>query len=285
MPTIELPANLRVGTSSFSAEDWVGPFYPEGTAAQDYLARYAEKLDTVEIDATFYRIPSAKQVAGWRDRTPERFLFSAKVPQSVTHEEISETSLGDLDRFIDVMRLLGPKLGPLVFQFPYISKARQPEEYATGDRFRERLAVLLDRAPTDLRFAVEVRNEKWIGPPLLDLLRSRRAAFAFIDYYTTPGMARLAADPGAATADFAYVRFLGNHREMDALVEKKAKEGGRRWEAPVQDRNREMRIWVPALRDLTRRVEQVLVYFNNHYAGHAPASIDLFRSVWRELTA
>ncbi len=278
-----LPPNLRVGTSSFSSADWVGSFYPEGTPQGEFLDRYAEKLDTVEIDATFYRIPSAKQVTGWRDRTPEGFLFAAKVPQSVTHEEATAENRDELDRFLEVMRLLGPKLGPLVFQFPYISKARQPDEYATGDRFRDRLAAILERLPGDLRFAVEVRNEKWIAPPLLDLLRSRGVALAFIDYYTTPGMARIAADPSAATADFAYARFLGNHREMDALVEKKAKEGGRRWDEVVRDRSRELRTWAPVLRGLAGRMREVLVYFNNHYAGHAPGSIELFRSIWSEL--
>src|SRR5262245_49627215 len=104
---------MRVGTSSFSSGDWVGGFYPEGTSPKDYLARYAEKLDTVEIDATFYGIPSPKQVAGWRDRTPEGFLFCAKVPQSVTHADLTDESRADLRSFLDVMRPLGAKLGPL----------------------------------------------------------------------------------------------------------------------------------------------------------------------------
>jgi uncharacterized protein YecE (DUF72 family) len=267
---------MRVGTSSFSSEDWVGNFYPEGTMPRDYLVRYAEKLDTVEIDATFYRIPSPRQVAGWRDRTPPGFLFSAKVPQSVTHADLSDESLDDLQRFIDVMRPLGPKLGPLVFQFPYISKARAPEEYATGEIFRSRLGVLLDRAPADLRYAVEVRNERWVGPPLLEVLRARKVALAFIDYYTMPGMLRAAGRRECVTADFAYFRFLGNHREMDAMVEKKKAAGGRRWEALVQDRSREMGLWAPVVAEVSARADETLVYFNNHYAGHAPSSIDLF---------
>jgi uncharacterized protein YecE (DUF72 family) len=273
---------VRVGTSSFSTDDWVGSFYPEGTAPGDYLARYAEKLGVVEIDATFYRIPSARQVAGWRQRTPDRFVFAAKVPQTVTHEDDFDKNVSELEAFVDVMRGLGPKLGPLLLQFPYISKARQPEEYATGDRFRERLAALAERLPRDLAFAVEVRNEKWIAPPLLDLLRGRGLALAFIDYYTTPGMSRIAMRPEAATAPFAYLRFLGNHRQMDAQVEAKAKGGGKRWDALVQDRGREMRAWVPVVRDLAGRMQEVFVWFNNHYAGHAPGSIELFRSVWLE---
>ena len=93
-------------------------------------------------------------------------------------------------------------------------------------------------------------------------------------------MARTARRPEAATAEFAYVRFLGNHREMDAAVELKAKAGGRRWDAIVRDRSREMQSWVPAVRELASRLRDVFVFFNNHYAGHAPGSIELFRSVW-----
>ncbi len=283
MKTKPLPANLLLGTSSFSSEDWVGPFYPEGTRPEAFLEAYARRFRAVEIDATFYRIPSTRQVDGWRERTPEGFTFAAKVPQTVTHGASGEEAADDLARFLDVMRRLGPKLGPLLFQFPYVAKGRDPDEYAGGDRFRAYLAGLLGRLPSDLSFAVEVRNERWVAPPLLDLLRSRGAALARIDYNTTPGMSRLAATAEAVTSRFAYVRFLGNHREMDALVEKKAASGGRRWDSVVRDRSREMRAWVPAIASLARRVESVRVFFNNHYAGFAPGSIDLFRSVWEEL--
>ncbi len=278
-----LPSHLRVGTSSFAHDDWVGPFYPDGTEPASYLGRYAERFDTVEIDATFYRIPSERQVAGWRDRTPDGFVFAAKVPQTITHEKSLLDCLDEMNRFLDVMRGLGEKLGPLLFQFPYVSKARDPEEYASGDRLRERLGALLEQLPKEVRFAVEVRNERWISEPLLDLLRYHHVALALIDYYTTPSMARIAARPEATTAEFSYVRFLGNHREMDAAVEKKAARGGRRWDEVVRDRTSEMRAWIPALRELSRRVNTVYVYFNNHYAGYAPGSIDLFRATWGTL--
>lgn len=278
---VEIPANVRIGTSSFATNDWVGVFYPERTRPQDYLSRYSERFGAVEIDATFYGVPTRKQVAGWRERTPEGFIFAAKIPQSVTHGADPEAASSELEEFIDVMGELGPKRGPLLFQFPYVSKAREPDEYRTGDRFRDRLAVLIEPLPRDLAFAVEVRNEKWLAPPLFEMLRRRGIALAFIDYYTTPNMARIAARPEAATADFAYVRFLGHHREMDARVEEKARVGGKRWDAVVQDRTLEMRSWVPALRVLAGRMQRVFVFFNNHYAGHAPGSIELFRSVWR----
>ncbi len=283
MAARSLPSNLRLGTSSFATDDWAGVFYPEGTRPERYLEEYARRFSAVEIDATFYRVPSSRQVDGWRERTPEGFTFAAKVPQTVTHAEGAREALDDLDRFLDVMRRLGTKLGPLLFQFPYVAKGRDADEYATGDRFRAHLASVLDRLPGDLAFAVEVRNERWVAPPLLDLLRSRGVALALIDYYTTPGMSRIAAAPEAVTSRLAYLRFLGNHREMDALVEKKAASGGRRWDALVRDRTREMRAWVPAIAALAREVETAYAFFNNHYAGFAPGSIELFRSVWEEL--
>jgi len=258
----------------------VGVFYPPGTRPEGYLPSYAERFDTVEIDASFYGTPTPKQVENWRTRTPDGFLFAAKVPQAVSHAEVSPESLDELAKFLEVMRGLGPKLGPLLFQFPYIAKGRDAEEWSTGERFRARLASLMEHLPDDLRFAVEVRNDRWVAPPLLDLLRARGIALAFVDYYTMPAMARIAARPESATADFAYVRFLGNHKEMDAMVERKAAAGGRRWDALVQDRTAEVNAWLPALRQLAVRIQRTYVFFNNHYAGHAPASIELFRTLW-----
>ena len=274
------PPSLRVGTSSFASPDWVGVFYPPGTRPEGYLASYAERFDTVEIDSSFYGTPTPKQVESWRARTPDGFVFAAKVPQLVSHAEVSRESLDELAKFLDVMRGLGPKLGPLLFQFPYTARGRDAEEWATGGRFRARLAALMEHLPEDLRFVVEVRNDRWIAPPLLVLLRSRRVALAFVDYYTMPTMARIAAHPDSVTADFAYVRFLGNHKEMDARVERKAAAGGRRWDVLVQDRTAEVSSWLPALRRLAARIQRTYVFFNNHYAGHAPASIELFRTLW-----
>ena len=274
-----LPPNLILGTSSFSSADWVGRFYPPETRPEQFLGCYAQHFPAVEIDATFYGVPKAAQVARWKERTPDAFIFAAKVPQTVTHSESPE-SLRELDEFLDVMRGLGSKLGPLVFQFAYVPKGREPDEYATGSRFLSRLDTILERLPDDIRYVIEVRNERWVAPPLLDRLRERRIALAFIDYYTTPAMSRIAARAGATTAEFAYVRFLGHHKEMDSVVEEKFRAGGKRWDEVVRDRRPEMAQWIPALRALTARMTRVYAFFNNHYAGYAPGSIDLLRAMW-----
>ncbi len=276
--------SLRVGTSSWSAQDWVGPFYPPGTAPGDFLRVYAERFDTVECDATFYAIPAERTVDGWAAKTPEDFLFCAKVPREITHDRELVDCADVVEAFTGTMRRLGPRLGPLVAQFPYFAKGRDPEEYATGDGFRARLAAFLDVWPADVELTVEVRNAHWVAPPLLDLLRERGVGLTLPAYYTMPSPGRLFRGPEPATAETIYVRFLGNHREMDRLVARLKKEGkrGGEWDALAVDRTREMRAWVRPLKKRMLAGHRVLVYFNNHYAGYAPDSVDIFRRLWEE---
>ena len=271
---------LRIGTSSWSSNDWCGPFYPEGAPAASFLSHYATHFDTVECDATFYRIPSAKTVDGWRDRTPPGFLFATKLPQEITHEKGLVDCKGPLTEFIGVMERLGDKLGPILAQFAYVAKAKDAAEYATGDGFRERLAAFLTLWPKERPLAVEVRNASWIAPPLLDLLRAHGVSLALSAYYTMPAPEKLFAGPDPGTAGLTYVRFIGDHRQMDALVAKLKQEGKRtgEWSQLALDRTSEMRRWASAIK--SRAKGPVLAYFNNHYAGFAPDSARLFRDLW-----
>jgi len=115
------PHLLRLGTSSWSCQDWVGKFYAPGTPPKEFIDAYAHKLNTVEIDSTFYATPNKSTVEGWRDRTPEDFIFAAKAPQVITHEKFLADCGGDLNAFLKVMSILGPRLGPILFQFPYFA--------------------------------------------------------------------------------------------------------------------------------------------------------------------
>jgi len=92
---------------------------PKGTRSADYLAFYAEHFHTVEVDSTFYGCPSARTIDNWAARTPEGFLFSVKAPQVITHDKALVNCDADLNQFLDRMNILGPKLGPIVFQFPF----------------------------------------------------------------------------------------------------------------------------------------------------------------------
>lgn len=115
-------SQLFLGTSSWTAEGWVGSFYPEGTKPADFLQYYARHFNCVEIDSTFYRIPTAKTVEQWRDRTPKGFVFAAKGPGLITHQKVLLGADDDLKAFLRVMDLLGEKLGPILWQFPYMNR-------------------------------------------------------------------------------------------------------------------------------------------------------------------
>jgi uncharacterized protein YecE (DUF72 family) len=272
--------SLRIGTSSWSSSDWIGPFYPEGMQAASFLAHYAAEFDTVECDATFYRIPSQKTVDGWRSRLPDGFLFAAKMPQEITHERGLVDCVTPVREFADVMARLGDRLGPVIAQFAYVAKGKDAEEYATGASFRSRLTAFLDLWPKELALAVEVRNTTWLAPPLLDLLRARGVTLALSAYYTMPQPERLFSGADLMTTETAYVRFIGDHKKMDAHVAALQEQGGRAgaWSGLAIDKTQEMTRWAKQLRAHGRG--QVLAYFNNHYAGFAPASARMFRDLW-----
>src|SRR5215468_10160550 len=115
-PTVN--PRILLGTSSFTASGWEGSFYPKGLRSSDYLSYYADRFHTVEVDATYYACPTPRTVSNWAARTPENFIFSVKVPQTITHEKVLVDCAGELQEFLTTMDLLGPKLGPMVFQFP-----------------------------------------------------------------------------------------------------------------------------------------------------------------------
>lgn len=280
-----LPPGLRLGTSSFSTPDWTGLVYPPGTKPGDYLTHYARLFPTVEIDATFYAVPARATVEGWARKTPDDFVFSLKVPQAITHAARLEGCAAEWRLFLDALAPLGPKRGPLLFQFPYVAKAADVHEYETGDDFRRRLAAFLPSIPAGVQTVVEVRNAKWVAPPLLDLLRAHGVALALTAYYTMPAPSRLLAGPDPLTAPFAYVRFLGDHKRMDALIAQTRRERpkAREWDELLLDRTQELRAWIVALRAWSSRAPELYAYINNHYAGCAPLTAAQVVEFWREL--
>jgi uncharacterized protein YecE (DUF72 family) len=144
-------AGIHIGVQGFSPRDWVGTFYPPGLPQRDFLDFYAQVFDSVELNTTFYAIPPARTVLAWARRTPPGFTFTAKMPQSITHEKKLLGVEQEVASFVDRIGLLGDKLGAIVVQFPR-SFTRSME-----DRLRAFLA-LLPRGP---RFAVEFRSRSW----------------------------------------------------------------------------------------------------------------------------
>jgi uncharacterized protein YecE (DUF72 family) len=261
---------LYLGTSSWSSDDWRGSVYPIEAKSSDYLNHYARKFTAVEIDMTFYRVPTRAMVAAWYERTPAGFRFAAKIPQLITHEKMLRDCQAELEQFTEVMRLLGDKLGPLLFQFPYFSK----RHFANAQAFLDRLEPVLDRLPAGFRFAVEVRNRWWITRRLLDLLRDHGVALALTDHPWMPPIQELMRQHEVVTADFAYIRWLGDRQAMETITQK--------WDRLVLDRTQDTRAWAAVVRQLLARHLTVYGFYNNHYAGHSPGSIALFYEIWRQ---
>lgn len=274
---------LRIGTSSWSAQDWKGPFYPPKARPGDFLAYYSQHFDAVECDATFYATPAIRTVEGWRAKTPEGFMLASKLPREMTHDRGLVDCGEALRDHLDVMTTLGSRLGPIVAQFAYVARGRDAQEHVSGGDFRARLSAFLELWPRDIELVVEVRNPKWIAPPLLDLLRECGVGLVLPAYYTMPGPADLFAGDDPVTSDLVYVRFLGHHRQMDVLVARLQAEGQRdgEWSELALDRSDEMREWVAPLRERAITGKRVVTFFNNHYAGYAPGSVFRFGRLWQ----
>ncbi|HKM66510.1 MAG TPA: DUF72 domain-containing protein [Candidatus Acidoferrum sp.] len=258
---------FRLGTSSFTAEGWENSFYPEGTQSRDYLTYYATQFDTVEIDATFYRIPALSTVRGWYAKTPAGFLFALKTPQEITHERVLVDTDSVMNEFLRTTEPLAEKLGVILLQFPYFNK----KAFTAPGEFLARLKPFLEKLPTDRRFAVEIRNKYWLGPPLYDLLRKQNTALALIDHPWMPRPREWFAKGDAITTDFTYVRWLGDRKGIEELTKV--------WDKTVVDRTRDLQDWVEACRNFLKRKIRVFAFANNHYGGYAPDTLRLFEKL------
>jgi uncharacterized protein YecE (DUF72 family) len=260
---------LYIGTSAFTAAGWEGTFYPEGTQPADYLTFYATRFNSVEVDSTFYRSPSASTVRGWAGKTPEGFIFAAKVPQVITHEKVLVDCDAEFQQFIEVMDILGEKLGPLLFQFGYFNRT----VFRGLNDFLARLRPFLKKLPRDHNFAVEIRNKNWLVPQFIETLRERGVALALIDQSWMPRPAQWFEKFDPITADFTYVRWLGDRKGIE--------ERTKVWNEVIVDRSHELAEWAEILGKVHERKIQIYAYANNHYAGYAPATVEMFQDLWR----
>jgi uncharacterized protein YecE (DUF72 family) len=179
---------VRVGTSGYNFPEWKGTFYPAKLPGSQMLEFYAQRLSTVEVNYTFYRMPNAKAVAGWDAATPQGFTFVLKAPQRITHFARLKDIDDPLRFFLDTARKLGPKLGPVLFQLPPNFKK---DVASLGD--------LLTQFPADLRCAWEFRHESWFADDVYGVLRAGNAALCVAD-------TEVGHTPLVATADFGYFR-------------------------------------------------------------------------------
>ena len=256
-----LRGRLRFGTSGWDYPDWVGPFYAPDTPKKEFLARYAERFATVEIDSTFYRMPTVKTVAGWVQRSPPGFLFSPKVPQEITHDKLLLDVTDATQRLVEALHAFGDRLGVVVVQLRYFRKA---EEFS-AERLAERLEPFLALFPPQMRVALEVRNKALWAPPVLDALRRSGRGLVWIDHPWMDGPEKIGARPDLAPAPFHYVRLLGDRESIDKRTST--------WGEVVVDQSARIEQWATLLAHTLEAGRDVWVYANNHYAGHGPASI------------
>lgn len=248
---------IHLGTQGWNYDDWVGGFYPRGTRATDYLDLYVKVFDTVEIDASFYAIPSEAAIQSWYRRAPSGFTYSLKLPQEITHHNRLQNSADVLQRFCERVRGLQEKLALILIQMP-------PD---FSPRSLPALEKFLPLLPKDMRFAMEFRDQHWllddVGEVVREMLAAQQVALAYVDSKWLPRerMLELAAQP---TADFAYARWLGP-QEMTNY-------------SRIQfQRDAEFALWREAFTQLQSRVQAIFGYFNNHYQGHSPGSANHFK--------
>jgi uncharacterized protein YecE (DUF72 family) len=179
---------IYVGTSGYNYPEWKGRFYPESLAAARMLPYYAERFSTVEINYTFYRMPTAKLVTGWAAQVPDGFRFTLKAPKRITHDRRLKDVGEPVRGFCEAAAELGPKLGALLFQL--------------APNFKKDLVVLDDfiaTLPPKLCAAFEFRHDSWLDEDVYSRLRARNLALCIADSESRT-------TPVIATADYAYLR-------------------------------------------------------------------------------
>jgi uncharacterized protein YecE (DUF72 family) len=233
-----------LGTQGWSYKDWVGSFYPPEARSDQFLRLYANEFDAVELDTTFYAIPRSAQIDSWRAATPEGFQFTAKTPKSITHDRHLIDADEEMNAFLEVITGLEDKLGVVLLQMP-------PDfTFAELDA----LSAFLAHLPGDVRFAVEFRHRSWIRDETYELLQKHGTAFTMIDLRYMPRVPQV-------TADFTYVRWLGDRRQITHM------------DATQIDRRPELDRWADLLEDASSRAQRIYGFANNHYSGHSPADI------------
>jgi len=224
-----------VGTSGWVYPHWRGLLYPEGLPQARWLEFYSRHFSTVELNNSFYRLPSEKAVLHWKETTPPGFLFSVKVSRLITHLKKLRNVEAPLESFLSRARLLGEKLGPLLYQLP----PQMPKDLALLEAFLRLL-------PGDLHHVFELRNPAWLADEVYELLGLYGMGFCI---YDMPGLTT----PAIATADYAYVRFHGSTGLYSSRYS-----------------GEELEAWARKIKALPAR--EVYIYFNNDAEAHAVAN-------------
>jgi uncharacterized protein YecE (DUF72 family) len=248
------PAKLHLGTIGWSYNFWKGPFYPKKTSSKDFLNYYGSQFGTVEVDSTFYRLPTESTVENWKQQTPKGFMFALKFPSQITHVKRLIDAQVMTDAFLARSKLLGEKLGPLLLQLP---------PTFTIDHF-EALERYLHALPQGDRYVVEVRHNGWLKKDFYDLLHGSNVALAWT-------VSPLNLQISEVTADFLYVRLEGDRTKVNGLLGK--------IEADVKA---DLAVWAQKLKRFLDADVEVFGYFGKYYSGLPPSDVAYLSSLLKE---
>jgi uncharacterized protein YecE (DUF72 family) len=226
---------IHIGTSGWHYPHWVGPFYPSSMASEEFLPFYARHLSTVEINNTFYHLPTLHTLREWEKETPNNFLFTCKGSRFITHMKKLKDPERTIARFFETITVLRHKLGPILFQLP-------PRWRMNVLRLEEFLKAL----PKTFHYAFEFRDESWFAQPVYDLLTKYHAAFC---------LCHLAGrwSPEIVTTDFVYIRLHGPGEAYQGTY-------------PSQT----LRLWANKCHTWAQSGKDVYCYFDNDQDGYAP---------------
>lgn len=227
--------SVHIGCSGWHYPHWRGNFYPKDSKSNDFLKLYITSFDTVEINNTFYRLPSEKAIFTWRDAVKPDFKFAVKASRFITHNKKLKDSGKSFQIFFDRVMLLGPHLGPVLFQLP-------PKWNYNGIRLEEFLAIL----PKGIDYVFEFRNRDWIRDEAFQLLQKYNVGFCIHDMPDSK-------TPELVTGNAAYLRFHGPEGTY---------QGG--YHATV------LKYWARKIQQWDKMGVRVYAYFNNDIGGFAP---------------
>jgi len=231
-----------VGTSGWHYDHWRDRFYPEKLTKAKWLEFYACHFATVELNNSFYRLPSEAAFDTWRDSSPANFIFAVKVSRFITHIKRLKDTGEAVEKFVTRARILGAKLGPLLYQLP-------PNMHRNDDRLESFLSVL----PRGMKHVFEFRHESWFEKEVFETLHKYKVGFCVMDMPSV-------SCPLVTTADFAYVRFHGS----TGLYSSWYTDG-------------ELADWAKRLVSLTANLKAVYIYFNNDAEAFAVRNAITFR--------
>jgi uncharacterized protein YecE (DUF72 family) len=242
---------IHIGTSGYSYDDWVGPYYPTDVPKAGWLSYYAREFNTCEINFTYYRLPEARILAAMAKKTPDEFLFTVKASQELTHTREGKGEL--FDKFVRALRPLldAHKFGCILAQFPY-SFHPTAENRAYVQAFPELMG--------GLPVVIEFRNAGWLTAETFALLRENNLGFCCVD---EPRLKGLIPPLAEATSQVAYVRFHGRNAQKWWRHD----EAWERYDYSYSPQ--ELQEWVPKIKELDAQSEHTFLFANNHWQGQA----------------